>query len=114
MAESEICDDSTPAYYSSNIGGTKLELNGFVYNKDETVESKIYWRCKDRKCKGQIGMNGEILPKMSAYTTHGPCQFEAEVHKSMSRLKEAASASQDPQPPDKQRTTTQLSSSYAW
>ena len=46
----EICDNSTPVYYSSNRGGTKLELKGFVYDKDRTVESKIYWRCEDRKC----------------------------------------------------------------
>ena len=38
-------------------------------------------------------MNGENLVKVSAHTTHGPCQFEAEVQKSMSRLKEAVSAS---------------------
>ena len=49
MAEAEVCDRSTPVYYSSKGGGTKLELTGFVYNKDRTVESKIYWRCKDRK-----------------------------------------------------------------
>ena len=59
MAEAEICDNSTPVYYSSDRGGTKLELKGFVYNKDRTVESKIYWRCEDRKCKGRIVMNGE-------------------------------------------------------
>ena len=41
-------------------------------------------------------MNGEILVKVSAHTTHGPCQFEAEVQNSMCRLKEAASASQEP------------------
>ena len=88
MAESEIiCDDSTPFYYSSNRGGTTLELNGFVVNKERTVESKIYWRYEDRKLKGLIIMNGEILAKMSAYTTHVSCQFEAEVQISMSRLK---------------------------
>ena len=48
MPEAEICDDSTPVYYSSNRGGTKLELKGFVYNKDRTVESKIYW-CYDNR-----------------------------------------------------------------
>ena len=41
-------------------------------------------------------MNGEILAKVSAHTKHGLCQFEAEVQKSTCRLKEAASASQDP------------------
>ena len=96
MAEAEICYNSTPVYYSSNRGGTKLELKGFVYNKDRTVESKVYWRCEDRKCKSRIVMDGENLVKVSAHTTHGPCQFEAEVQKSMSRLKEAASASQEP------------------
>ena len=75
MAEAEICDTSTPVYYSSNRGGTKLELKGFVYNKDRTVESKIYWRCLDRKCKGRN------LVKVSAHTTHGPCNFETEVQK---------------------------------
>ena len=53
MAEAEIRDKSTPVYYSSNGGGTKLELKGFMYNKDRTFESKVYWRCEDRKCKGQ-------------------------------------------------------------
>ena len=96
MTEAEICDYSTPVYYFSNRGGTKLELKGFVYNKDRTVESKVYWRCEDRKCKGRIVMNGENLVNMSAHTTHGPCQFEAEVQKYMSRLKEAVSASQEP------------------
>ena len=82
MAEAELCDNSTPVYYSSNRGGTKIELKGFVYNKDITVESKMYWRCEDRKCKGRIVMNGENLIKVSAHTTHGPCQFETEVQKS--------------------------------
>ena len=59
-----------------------------MYNNDRTVESQVYWRCEDRKCKGRIVMNGENLVKVSAHTTHGPCQFEAEVQKSMSRLKE--------------------------
>ena len=84
MAEAENCDNSTPVYYSNNRGRTKLELKGFVSNKDKTVESKIYWRCEDRKCKGRIVMNGENLVKVSANTTHGLCQFEAEVQKSMS------------------------------
>ena len=53
MAEAEIRDKSTPVYYSSNGGGTKLELKGFMYNKDRTFESKVYWRCEDRKCIGQ-------------------------------------------------------------
>ena len=35
-------------------------------------------------------MNGEILVKVSAHTTHGLCEFEAEEHKSLCRLKEAA------------------------
>ena len=60
------------------------------------AESKIYWLCEDRKCKGRIVMDGGILGKVSAHTTHGPCQFQAEVQKSMCRLKEAASASQEP------------------
>ena len=93
MAESEIiCHDSTSVYYSSNRGGTTLELNGFVYNKDRTLESKIYWRREDRKRKGGIVMNEETLVKLSAYTTHGPCQFKTEVQISMS----AASASKEP------------------
>ena len=37
MAEAEICDNSTPVYYSSNRGGTKLELKGFMFNKDRTI-----------------------------------------------------------------------------
>ena len=37
MAEAEICDNSTPVYYSSNRGGTKLELMGFVYSKYRTI-----------------------------------------------------------------------------
>ena len=56
MAEAEFCDTSTPVYYSSNRGGTKLKFKGFVYNKDRTIESKINWRCEDRKCKGRIVM----------------------------------------------------------
>ena len=47
-----------------------------MYNKDRTVESKIYWRWEDRKCKGRIAVNGENLVKVSAHTTHGPCKFE--------------------------------------
>ena len=75
MAEAEICNNSTPVYYSSNRVGTVVELKGFMYNKYRTDESKIYWPCEDRKCNGRIVMNGEILVKVSAHTTHGPCQF---------------------------------------
>ena len=47
-------------------------------------------------------MNGENLVKVSAHTTHGPCHFEAEVQKSIIRLKEAVSASlRNPKAPDK-------------
>ena len=36
-----ICDNSTPVYYSSNRGGTTLELKGFVYNKDKTLYTGV-------------------------------------------------------------------------
>ena len=83
MTEAEIHDGSKPVYYSSKRGGTKMELNGFLYNKDRNFQSKIYWRCEDRKCKGRVVMNGENPEKMSAHTTHGRCMFEAEVQKSV-------------------------------
>ena len=31
-----------------------MELNGYVYNKDRSAESKVYWRCEDRTCKGRV------------------------------------------------------------
>ena len=45
-----------PVYYSTNRGGTKMELNGFVYNKDRSSDSKpkVYWRCEDRTCNGRV------------------------------------------------------------
>ena len=37
MAEAN--NPSKPVYYLSNRGGTKMELNGGVYNKDRNAES---------------------------------------------------------------------------
>ena len=73
-----------------------MELIGFVYHKDRSAKSKVYWRCEDRTCKGQVVMKDNNPVKMTAHTTHGPCKFEAEVQKPMARLKIVASSSQEP------------------
>ena len=43
---------------------TELELkefNGLVYSKDKSFDSKMYWRCKDRTCKGRVIMQSSVL-----------------------------------------------------
>ena len=67
-----------------------------VYSKDKSFDSKMYWRCEDRTCKGRLVMQSNNPVKMTSHTTHGPNKFEAEVQKPMGRLKEAASSSQEP------------------
>ena len=31
-----------------------MELNVYVYNKDRSADSKVYWRCEDRTCKDRV------------------------------------------------------------
>ena len=63
MAEANVpCE---PAYYSSNRGGAKMELNGFVYKKDKSSNSKVYWRCEERTCKGRVVMQSNNPVKMT-------------------------------------------------
>ena len=69
-----------------------MELNGYVYNKDRSAKSKLYWKCEDRQHK--VVMKDSILVKMKAHTMYGECKFKAEVQKPMASLKEAASSSQ--------------------
>ena len=71
-----------------------MELNCYVYNNDRSAESKVYWRCDERTCKGRVVIKDNNPVKMTTHTTHGPCLFEAQVQKSMTSLKEATSSSQ--------------------
>ena len=70
----------------------KMELNGYVYNKDRSAESKVYWRCEERTCKGRVVIKDNNQVKMTTHTTHGPCKLEAKVQKSMARLKATSSS----------------------
>lgn len=80
MAQADIRE---PVFSSTNRGGTKMELNGFLYNKDRAIESNLYWRCEDRQCKGRVITLDNIPVKTTSHTTHGPCKFEGEVQKSL-------------------------------
>ena len=77
-------------------GGIKMELNDYLYNQDRKVKNKLYWRCEDRQCKGHVITTDGIPLKTTSQTTHGPCKFEVEVQKSIARLKEHTTASQEP------------------
>ena len=68
---------SGPVYYPSNRGSTKIDLNGYVYNKDRSAERKVYWRCEKRTCKGRVVIKDNNPVKMTTHTTHGPCKLEA-------------------------------------
>ena len=49
-----------------------MELNGFVYNKDKSSDSKpkVYWRCEDRTCKDRVVMQSNNPVKMTSLSQH--------------------------------------------
>ena len=53
-------------YYSSSRGGTKMELNGFVYNEDKSSDSKVYWRRGCRTCRMVMQSNNSV--KITSHT----------------------------------------------
>ena len=44
---------------------TEVEFNGLVYSTDKSFDSKVYWRCKDRTCKGRVVMQSSVLVEFS-------------------------------------------------
>ena len=49
-----------------------MELNGYVYNKDRSAKSKLYWKCEDRQHK--VVMKDSIPVKMKAHKLYGECK----------------------------------------
>ena len=70
-----------------------MVFKGFQYGKDKQMDTKIYWKCDDRACKGRVvTSSGEpvIILKETPHNLHGPSVAQIEVKKSLARMKEAA------------------------
>ena len=52
------------------------------------------WRCEDWNCRGRAITFNNFTVNTKSHTIHGPCNFEAEVQKSMAWLKWLASDTQ--------------------
>ena len=79
-----------------------MPLRGYKYTKEREMLHvffeagiKTYWRCKNRYCKGRVTTVNDVPVCETGNNLHAPNPQEAEVKKSMARLKEAASCSQD-------------------
>ena len=87
-----------PEFYNSTRGAQKMAFKGFQYGKDKQMDTKIYWKCDDRACKGRVvTSSGEpvIILKETPHNLHGPSVAQIEVKKSLARMKEAAAQGQD-------------------
>ena len=52
-----------------------MAFKGFQYGKDKQMDTKIYWKCDDRACKGRVvTSSGEpvIILKETPHNLHGP------------------------------------------
>ena len=77
-----------------------MSLSGYLYTKEREMPAteagvKIYWICENRECKGRVTTVNDVPVRETGHNLHAPSPQEAEVKKSMARLKEAASCSQD-------------------
>ena len=76
-----------------------MAYKGFQYTKDKATDTdtgvKMYWRCENRNCKGLVTTINDIPVRETEHNVHAPSPHEVEVKKSMARLKDAASSSQD-------------------
>ena len=51
-----------------------MTFKGFQYGKDKQMDTKIYWKCDDRACKGRVvTSSGEpvIILKETPHNLHG-------------------------------------------
>lgn len=87
-----------PEFYNNTRGAKKVAIKGFQYGKDKQMDTKIYWKCDDRACKGRVmTSSGEpvTILKETPHNLHGPSVAQIEVKKSLARMKEVAAQGQD-------------------
>ena len=109
-----------PEFYNSTRGAKKMAFKGFQYGKDKQMDTKIYWKCDNRACKGRVvtssgepvtilketphNLHGRVVTssgepvtilKETPHNLHGPSVAEIEVKKSLARMKEEAAQGQD-------------------
>ena len=70
---------ANPKFFKSRKGGKKLSMDGFVYVRDGTSNSKVYWRCEDRSCKGRAITEGDAFVKQTGEHAHSPDPVNVEV-----------------------------------
>ena len=84
--------------YAKNVVVNISAFKGFQYGKDKQMDTKIYWKCDSRACKGLVvTSSGEpvTILKETPHNLHGPSVAEIEIKKSLARMKEVAAQDQD-------------------
>ena len=73
-------------------------FRGYSYCKDrlDPKTGKCNWKCDNRQCKDRIiASSDDCVLKQTGYNMHGPDIPQIEVQQSMTRIKEAASETQE-------------------
>ena len=80
-------------FIKNTKGGSKLCLNGFMYNKHVEKEILIYWRCTKHNlgCKGRLRTSVDNdHPNMTSGHNHDPDQATIDVAKARATMKQEA------------------------
>ena len=82
-------------FYETTRGKAKLSYLGYRYTVDKLRESRGYWRCEDRDCKGRaVTLDKEVI-KTSEHM-HGLSGHTTKAQKSKMELRKEASSSMAP------------------
>ena len=90
--------DEKPDFFLSSRGARNLSFQGFSYCKDrlDPKTGRCYWKCDNWKCKGcNITSSDDRILKQTGHNMHGPDMPQLKVRKSMARIREAASKTQE-------------------
>ena len=83
-------------FTASRKGNAKLIIGGFSYVRDKIVKNTTYWKCDQfRICRSRVSTTNDRVNKGPSQHTHAPDLARIEAQKTVNRIRERASNSED-------------------
>ena len=77
-------------------GKRLLILNGYSYTFEKHgVDDKVFWRCRDRSCKGRLHTRGERIAVDPSEHNHVPSYSKLSATKAVAAIKRRAKDSEE-------------------
>ena len=85
-------------FVETSKGRQSVVHKGYIYQKIRENGERSWWRCKDRSCKGKLGLESDQVTATTGEHYHPPSQAQASTNTVISSMKKRAREESVPLP----------------